>query len=335
MHKDKMIERVKYNVGKKPVIIGGILLITILFLVGLLIIGYIFSKELTPKPVLLNNTKNITNNTTNISQISENETVHVLNETNITVNETNATVVNPCENLTGEEYNECMMLNKKNVSYCNSFDCILKYVDVFNDTNGCNALPLIAESLACNAIINNQADICSKAEFQRTADQCYWLYVNHTGDVYYCNEIKVSDSYKTKCYSFAAVLKKDYRYCNNLVSGDKDECYIKYSTATGDISVCDKIFLKNVNTYSCYYEPALKFGRMSYCKYIDAQQRDWCYNNVLHLSEKLDTTDCDDVPAYSWREECFMKLAEQENDKSYCDKLSSENNIQECYNKFQ
>ncbi len=343
VHNNKSLKRMRYELGagKKPFMLL-ITLIVFLGIIGIVFIGGFFVYNALSQPgISLNQTfDNASNNgtidnSTNDNSTDDNSTFDIpINQSD---NQSGDITVDVCEDLDGNEFDECMVFENQEVSYCyNDFECIAQFAQTFDDLTVCDRFDYPAEQMMCKAVAKDNPGIyCEDSGQQRTIDKCYWLYVNLTDDFFYCGSIKSVEQYKTDCYSLAAVNEEDDAYCRNLMSGSRDECYTAYAKQTNDVSVCTKIFVERVNLYSCYYEPALAFGMMSYCENVDASQRNFCYNNVLHLSDKLTPSDCVDVPSTSWREECYLQVALQEDDDSYCQYLKSSSNILECHGYFE
>ncbi len=325
-HAGNVKHHVHHIVKHKPhLIVAGAFLTAIIFLLIILSLGMFFYKDLGPPIVMINHTGNITTQKapSNITDI-----IPAVNDTNVTVEPA------PCQGLNGTQYNYCMMIETGDVSYCDTFDCVIKYADIFDDVNGCSHLNITFEEKACMAIIKTNAGYCKQLQYNRSIEQCHWLFVNYTQNFNYCSEINILESYRTKCYSFAAVMKNNPSYCLNLYSGERDKCYMEYAAACDNVSVCEKLFIEKLNIYQCYYDPAVKYGKMSYCENVLTIRRKDCYNRVLYYADELDSKDCKNIIDISWKDECYMRVAVDLNDKAYCHFIDSKTNYEECMARF-
>ncbi|MCC7570100.1 hypothetical protein KO465_02015 [Candidatus Micrarchaeota archaeon] len=328
----KSVQRAKYNLGKGPLFIGAFVVLAVAFLAVLLIVGVLFSEEM---DIRFGTTNPLINNT--VDEDIADDDIEVDDFVNETIDEEEPIDIHVCDIYTDSEYDICMMKETKDVSYCkDDFECVLEYAKTFRDNTVCDMFSLEYQSLSCKAIANNNGLVCEDTNFDRVSDRCYYHFVLYTNNYAYCDMIKEIKSLRIDCYSYSAINAKDVKYCERtLKSGDKDECYLSFVDATGDISICDKLFIKDINSFTCYYNPAVKFGRMSYCDNVITSKRLNCYNYVLHTSEKIDVEDCDNILDYSWRDQCYIKASQQENDNTYCAKISSDSSKRSCYSFFE
>lgn len=117
---------------------------------------------------------------------------------------------------------------------------------------------------------------CSVCEKNQYKDECYYECAMQNSDITICE--KLNDiGYKNKCYAWVSV-KSDKFFCDKIIEEDENQassnktvCYTHFAVENKDISLCDKIPLRDnfhLPRYSCYQQVAVTLQDPSVCAKI-------------------------------------------------------------------
>ena len=205
---------------------------------------------------------------------------------------------------------------------------------------------------------------CSTIDNADTKIECYKNLLQEKRDVSVCQDI--NNSYiKNVCYSNFALITKDYSICEkhvvekNVVSKEKDSCYINIATSKGNVVFCEEL-LDRILVTSCYSTFAIKENDTTYCtrlrfdtinkpvyvlvssennvisQTIYASERDNCYysfgddatrhleKDKLYVCEKIDNMDI--------KNNCYIEFAIRLDDKSICNNIFDKKIKDSCIN---
>ena len=149
-----------------------------------------------------------------------------------------------------------------------------------------------------------------------------------------CEEITDSDE-KYKCYTSLAIKDKDISICERIIIRDevyrqtdiyiKDKCYRDVAIETGNANACEKISGDDVDTEdSCYIEIALKTKDSSLCE--KTIQKNLCYAIVTN-----NPNICERITTSKEKDACYYLVAIETNDNSLCGRINSTFGKDECY----
>lgn len=157
---------------------------------------------------------------------------------------------------------------------------------------------------------------------------------------------------RVDCVTDAAVSKVDYTICNKIQK-ERDElntefkdyinnddiklCYAEVSARMVDISVCDKIQLREKKK-ECYDEDSLFYIDVGLCKELKTQEeRNKCFNELgLKNFEELGIKEqsisvCSKFDEQKTKDYCFSEIATRYEDESTCDLINDNEEKDKCY----
>ena len=206
---------------------------------------------------------------------------------------------------------------KRDVSLCDSIDnpayknpCIAGVAAAKKDATLCDRLEDRTDKNSCIedvAVALKDASICQKIEIVSIAwdrDECINKVAIATGDMSLCERLPYDISNrerKQKCVSTVAANKTDPSVCGVLSDIDLRETYCMnvIASATGDLSVCDKVTDKVKKRY-CISRVAVAKKDVTICQKIPIK------DGIMTLPSTLN--------------ECVTEIAKATKDKAACDK---------------
>lgn len=142
-----------------------------------------------------------------------------------------------------------------------------------NDSSICNSTSIVGLKLACIALAERDARVCSQISNAEYSDFCISQLALIQGDVGICTA--ASGDSRNSCIISMAVAQKDASVCNNNAfagsgSGEaRAECYEKVALATGNGAICESI--SNLSQKDgCYCKMALATNASGWYELINS-----------------------------------------------------------------
>ena len=152
-------------------------------------------------------------------------------------------------------------------------------------------------------------------------------------DISVCEDVMGS---KDNCYSRVAYKQKDWTICENIERNHtKALCYSNLGGVDeqGNI-LCERLGDQDSRD-SCYSSVALRQNRVSFCEVIvNERSKNGCYASLKIdeqgniLCEKISEDYLDS------KDRCYYHLAQKVEDKIYCEEMSNQKDIENCYTEF-
>ncbi|MFH1306526.1 MAG: hypothetical protein ABIH83_02615 [Candidatus Micrarchaeota archaeon] len=227
----------------------------------------------------------------------------------------------------------CQALYYNDTSYCRAGACFFELGVENSNLDACNEISSSerALSLACKSIVNDNITICNDTGIDTVSDYCLKLAAERADKPVWCTFTSEGSPYGNMCLEYFAVKNNDPTLCKYTAPEmERDNCYINYSTSTGNYSACEKA-INSLLRSECYFDTAIENGDVGACNQMGYKSRPSCYNLVISGEVPIKSLEsCDSIIEESWKAKCYVEYAWQTENSSVCDLIEEEKYIDDC-----
>lgn len=223
--------------------------------------------------------------------------------------------------LVENERGRCLAFAYMNYTYCRDDECFMDYAFAFGDREACSRMNSSAKAEGCRSAVSH-TDGCKELEGSYK-HLCYYIYALGEDNPTRCYYI--DGSYDSQiaydCFLHFAVEDDNPSLCSAVHLSKEWECYTAYALQSGNKEGCYAIDTRAPESREdCFRDFAYEYGDLLSCNEIDSEYvREICYSALIFGDDaSLSFGECNGIFVPQWKDKCFQRLAELEEDILYC-----------------
>jgi hypothetical protein len=215
----------------------------------------------------------------------------------------------------------CYAFLTNNSAQCRDDECFFDFAVENEDFSACGGIQNTVKQAVCQGIVQGTNPCPGLTGSNKNL--CYYMMALGKGTVNYCYNIDglYESDIAYQCFLHFAVENQNKDLCTVLELNNRWNCFTNYSITMRDVSACQAIDARaTISSNLCFDGFARNFYQASACNYLPYASvvQTNCYAFVVMASPELEFWDCNNVEVKEWRDRCFMNLADQKNDATYC-----------------
>ncbi len=231
----------------------------------------------------------------------------------------------------------CYAFLNNNSAHCRDDQCFFDFAMEKKDASACAGMENHVKKAVCEGIIEGTDPCPSFSESNRNL--CYYMMALGRDNPSHCYSI--NGLYETEiayqCFFHFALRDGNKDMCNALELNNRWKCLTEYAMEKKDLGACQAIDRRaNLAWNLCFDGFARKFYQASACNHLPdgAVVQVNCYAFVVMASPELELWDCGNIYVKEWRDRCYMNMAGQKNDATYCNYMEDASMRQLCISRI-
>lgn len=176
------------------------------------------------------------------------------------------------------------------------------------------------------------SEICRKITTEELRDTCLLSVARDTHNATLCEEIGTI-RHKNSCYAYSAQSKKYLEKCYETTNTySKNTCITNIALAEKEAFICNRISNDDLNSNKddCFERVATDTGNYSACLSIEDTNKEAQCLRYIALSTNNPSV-CTIIKEEDWRDDCYLLTIEQKEHKYLCAKIADEYQKSNCY----